>query len=250
MVLNSAITFLNGNPAVLWMGIILAILLFLVTRHLERMKSKEEELEPPSPTSLDEIVRPKVVRHLQSRGKEPKTQIVFKIGREPQGTVKRYLDTRMESKLLNPNPNTSSSDDSSSPSDDDFTDVRIVMTGKTGILNALQEFLVSILGTYDQQEDAGESIYVFRKSSFLNTPGDDMVLDPDVLSYDFAGMEVEIDPSTRNVVNQAVQGEVSEQLLSALPNYTEKVDFLFPLHSQKMKSIEQEGEHLQGEENF
>lgn len=249
MVLSSAINFLSGNPAIVWGGIILAALLFLITRHLERMKAQEEELEPPSPSTLDEIVRPKVIRHLQDRGNEPEGSIIFKIGRQKKGEVKLYHDTKMEKDLLNPDP-TNQGNNRGGSGETEMEEVRILMTGDTGLLNWLQEFLISILGTYREQENMDNSIYIFRKDSFLNVPGNEMILDPDVLSYELGGCEVEIDDSTRNVVHEAVQNDVNSKLLSALPNYAEKVDYLFPLHSQNITEIKEEGEHLRNEEGF
>lgn len=255
---SEIVLMLQNNPIVLWGGIVLAALIFLVARHMERMRQQEEsQLEAPRPSTLDEIVRPKVMTHVDNRGTKPENQFVFKIGRQPKGYVYQYLDTEMETELLNPNPNdgsvkSSEASDGELEADDEpeMTDVRIIRTKPQGWAYTIKQFIRSLLAQSPDVENSEDGLYVFRRDSFLDTPGDDMVLDPDVMSYVFANMEVEITPSARNVVNQAVQTEVSEKLLSALPNYTEKVDFLFPLHSQSMKKIEQEGEHMGDDEGF
>lgn len=252
---NELVVLIEQNPIILWGGIVFAAIIFLVTRHLERMRAKEENNEPPRPSSLDEIVRPRVLKHIDDRGTEPAAETKFKIGRDVKGNVHQFMDTEMDAELLNPNPrnaNSSSSSDEELPSsveEGDMVAVRIVRVKPDDLVTSIREFIMSLLAA-PAPEDSDDKLFVFRKSSFIELPGDDMMVDPDALSYQFAGMEVEIDPATRNVVNQAVQGEVSEKLLAALPNYTEKVDYLFPEHSQSMKEIQQEGEHLQGDEGF
>lgn len=246
----SIVAILNNNPIILWGGIVLAIGIFLTARHLERMRRQEEELEAPRPSTLDEIVLPKVISHLNARGVEPETGFYLKIGRQNQGVVHQYLNTRLPSKLINPDPNEASVDmENLDESDVEMIDVRIVRTKPTGWLNSIREVIISLLAR-EPDEKGNDSIYVLREDSFLNIPGDNMVVDGDVMTYQYGGMEVETDTSTRNVVHRAVQEDVSEKLLSSLPNYTEKVDFLFPLHSQKMKEIQQEGEHRQSDEGF
>lgn len=233
---------LEQNPVVLWGGIVLALIVYLITKHLENQE--QQELETPRPSSLDEIVKPKVKEHVQARGKEPKSATYFKIGRDVKGQVTKYVETKTPEELLNPNPRDESStkdEDAEELEEGDMVEVRIIMIKPAGVMDKLKEMLLALLGNV---ESSNEKFYIFRKQSFLNVPGDNMVVDPEVLSYNFAGMEVEIDDSTRNVVNQAVQTEVSESVLAALPNYTEKVDYLFPLHSQEVSKIKEEGEHL------
>lgn len=251
---NELVVLIEQNPIILWGGIVFAAIVFLVTRHYERMKAKEETDEAPRPSSLDEIVRPRVLKHIDDRGKKPSAETKFKIGRDVKGNVYQFLDTEMDAELLNPNPNDSGSQSSqdelpSSVEEGEMVPVRIVRVKPDSFVDNLREFILSLIAA-PAPEESDDKLFVFRKSSFIDLPGDDMMVDPDALSYQFAGMEVEIDPATRNVVNQAVQGEVSEKLLAALPNYTEKVDYLFPEHSQSMKEIQQEGEHLQSDEGF
>lgn len=241
-------TLLSENPIVLWGGIILAALIFLITKHLENQE--EEEMKAPRPSSLREIVRPKVKEHVDNRGKTPQAKTYFKIGRDVKGQVTKYVETKTPNELLDPNPNKEEQIGDEDEEEKEFTEedlvsVRIIMIKPTGIMNRLREILMALMGQQNRGE-GNEKFYIFREESFLNIPGDDMVVDDDVLSYTFAGMEVEIDDSTRNVVNQAVQTEVSESVLAALPNYTEKVDFLFPLHSQEITKTREEGEHLHG----
>lgn len=233
---------LEQNPVVLWGGLVLALIVYLITKHLENQE--QQGLETPRPSSLDEIVKPKVREHVKARGKEPKSSTYFKIGRDVKGQVTKYAETKTPEKLLDPNPQKDSSgtDDDEELDDSDMVEVRIIMIKPAGIMDKLKQMLLALLGNVNA--GGNDKFYIFRKDSFLNTPSDDMIVDPEVLSYNFAGMEVEISDPTRNVVNQAVQTEVSESVLAALPNYTEKVDFLFPLHSQEVKKIEQEGEHL------
>lgn len=249
---------IEQNPILLWGGIVLAALIFLVARHIERMRQRDDELEAPRPSSLDEIVRPKVLQHLDDRGTTPETDFLLKIGREHKGSVYQYLDTEMDAELINPNPrkgDASGSNDSKelpvdADGDGDMVDVRIIRVKPNNFINSIKQFIMSMLAYEPNPENVSDKLYVFRQSSFLDVPGDDMVVDPEALSYQLAGMEIEVSPSTRNVVNQAVQAEVSEKVLAALPNYTEKVDFLFPLHSQSMKEIQQQGEHLREDEGF
>jgi len=241
-------TLLSENPIVLWGGIILAALIFLITKHLENQE--EDEMEAPRPSSLREIVRPKVKEHVDNRGKKPKAKTYFKIGRDVKGQVTKYVETKTPNELLDPNPNKEEEideEDDKEFTEEDLVPVKIIMIKPTGIMNRIREILMALMGQQNKGEGR-EKFYIFRDESFLNVPGDDMVVDDDVLSYTFAGMEVEIDDSTRNVVNQAVQTEVSESVLAALPNYTEKVDFLFPLHSQEITKTREEGEHLHGNE--
>jgi len=243
-------TILAENPVVLWGGIILAALIFLITKHLENQE--EEEMQAPRPSSLREIVRPRVKEHIENRGKTPESKTYFKIGRDVKGEVTKYAETKTPPELLNPNPNkeedfSDDDDEEDGFDEEDLIPVKIIMIKPAGIVNRLREILMALLGQQNRGE-GNEKFYIFRSESFLKVPGDDMIVDDDVLSYNFAGMEVEIDDSTRNVVNQAVQTEVSESVLAALPNYTEKVDFLFPLHSQEITKTREEGEHLHGDD--
>lgn len=239
---------LQENPVILWGGIVLGALIFLITKHLE--KREEQELEAPQPSSLDEIVKPKVREHVEARGKEPGSKALFKIGRDVKGQVSKYVETEMSEELLNPNPR-KDDDGVSEEGENDYDpekmeDVRIIMIEPTGLLNSLKAILLAMLGNVDA--GGGEKFYIFRKESFLETPGNEMVVDPEVMSWNFAGMEIEVANSARNVAHQAVQTEVSENVLAALPNYTEKVDYLFPLHSQEVSKIKEEGEHLHNDD--
>jgi len=226
---------LEENPILIYLGVILAILVYGLTRYLETVE--EEEMEPPEPTTLDKIVRPKVEASVNHRGTEPGTKTLLKFGRNPVGSVDRYLETTLPKKALNPDPNT---DDQVTEDEEQFEEVRILRVGGISKIDELLQKLKEIFGM--AKEGSNQKFYVFRKKSFLDHPGDDMVIDPEVLSYEFAGMEIESANSTKNVVSQAVQVETQEKLMSAIPNYTEKVDYLFPLHSQNMSEIKQEGE--------
>jgi len=239
---------LAENPVILWGGLILAAVIFVATRYLENMG--QEEYSTPRPSTLDAIVKPRIKEQIEMRGIQPPAT-EFKIGREIMGTVDTYVDTKMPNVLMNPNPNKNKQSELENLSEDDFVDVRVIKTNPTGVLNKFVENLKLALTNPSEEEEVNNwSFYIFRKDSFLDVPGNDMVLDPNVLSYNYAGMEVEIDDATRNVVNAAVSTEVSEKVLAALPNYTEKVDYLFPIHSQKMTGIEKEGEHLRDNDGF
>jgi len=227
---------LEENPILMWLGVILGLIVYALTRYLENLD--EEEMSVPEPTTLDEIVKPKVEAKMKHRGKTPGVETILKFGRDPAGEVHRYFDTSMPKQLLNVDPNEQSSDELS---DDDTEKIRIVEVGANSQLDELILKLKDIFGIGDGT--GGEMMYyIFKRESFLDHPGDDMVIDPDVLSYEYAGMEVEASSSTRNVVNQAVQTETTEKLMSAIPNYTEKVDYLFPLHSQEITKVREEGE--------
>lgn len=226
---------LEENPILIWLGIILGLIVYGLTRYLETIE--EDELEVPEPTTLDQIVRPKVEAKINHRGKEPGVETLLKFGRDPAGKVNRYFETSMPTQLLNPDPNEQSAEET----DENNTEVvRVVEVGAASTVDELIQTLKEIFGITEEGSDS--MFYVFKKSAFLDHPGDDMVIDPDVLSYEYAGMEVQASSSTRNVVNQAVQTETTEKLMSAIPNYTEKVDYLFPLHSQSITKVREEGE--------
>ena len=239
---------LAENPIILWGGLILGLLIFLTTRYLEQMG--EEEYSTPRPSTLDAIVKPRIKEHLDMRGRSaPDTRL--KIGRETVGQVDKYVDTKMPSILMNPNPRKDKESELEDLTEDDFTDVRVLKVSSSGLFDkVLDEILVALTNPSEEEQANNWKFYIFKKDSFLDVPGNDMILDPDVLSYNYAGMEVEIDDATRNVVNAAVSTEVSEKVLAAMPNYTEKVDYLFPIHSQKMTGIEKEGEHLRDNDGF
>lgn len=225
-------TILQNNPILLWGGIILGVIIYLIVKHLD---SAEEGREAPEPTTLDKIVKPKVKAHLKNRGKQPGEESMFKIGRHPKGIVHTYVDSELPKQLINPNPNERSSQDI----DDAETEkVRILNVRPAGRVEKILEQIKQLFTS----EDVDRKLYVFRVDSFVDTPGSDMIVDDDVMSYEYGGMEVELSASTRNAVHQAVQSDVSEKLLASLPNYTEKVDFLFPIHSQKVKMEEKRGE--------
>jgi len=227
---------LEENPILMWLGVILGLIVYALTRYLENIE--EEEMSVPEPTTLDEIVKPKVEAKMKHRGKTPGVKTVLKFGRDPAGEVHRYFDTSMPKQLLNVDPN----EQSSQELDEDETEkIRIVEVGANSQLDELILKLKDIFGIGDGE--GGEMMYyIFKEESFLDHPGDDMVINPNVLSYEYAGMEVEASSSTRNVVNQAVQTETTEKLMSAIPNYTEKVDYLFPLHSQEITKVRETGE--------
>lgn len=225
---------LAENPILIWLGIILALIVYGLTRYLETLK--EEEMEVPQPSSLDDIVKPKVEASVNHRGEVPGTESILKFGRNPVGQVKKYLDTTMPKQALNPDPNTEDNVD-----EGENEEVRIIRAGSTSRIDELLQTLKEIFSIGEEEDN--EKLYIFRKESFLDHPGDDMVIDPDVLSYEYAGMEVEASIPSRNVVSQMVQIETQEKLLSAIPNYAEKVDYLFPIHSQKQTTIKNEGEY-------
>lgn len=237
---NGIVAFLSNNPVVIWGGIIMTAVLYLVIKHIEEMN--KEDLQVPQPRKLEDIVKPKVEAQLKHRGVVPESKMDFKIGRITKGEVKRHLETKMPQKLLNPNPRASGDEDEG---DTTMKDVRVIEIGPSSFTGRLIDQLLQVLAG----EDAGKSkIYIYREDSLLDVPGPDIVANDEVITYNFAGMEVEVSNPSRNMVHRAVQTEVSENVLSAIPNYTEKVDFLFPLHSQKIKEIEQEGEHLTEDE--
>jgi len=222
---------LEQNPILFWVGIVIAAGVFLITRYLN---SQEVERDVPQPTTLDKIVKPKIREHLRSRGERPEIDVVFKIGRNPKGIVDRYVDTELPSKLINPNPN-----QPSDAEDSEKEEVRIVSIKPENFFERLLERLLTIT----KGGEASRRIYIFRKDSFVDTlNNNEMIVDGQVMSYTFAGMEVELDNSARNVVNRATQDVVSEKLLAALPNYTEKVDYLFPLHSQNVTMEKQKAD--------
>lgn len=237
---------LAENPIILWGGLVLGIIIFIATRYLENRG--DEEFNRPRPSTLDALVKPRIKEQLEMRGKNPEKSM-FKIGREVQGQVQEFVDTKMPKELMNPNPNKKGGGlDVENLTEDDFENVRVLKIGSHNKLSKfLQELKFALANTDEEDEVDRWQIYIFRKDSFLDVPGDDMVLDPDVLSYNYAGMEVEIDNAARNMIHSAVSTEVSEKVLAALPNYTDKVDYLFPHHSQEMSRIEQEGENMGGD---
>lgn len=219
---------LQNNPIILWGGIILAAIIFLIARHLE---SSSEGRDVPEPTTLDKIVKPKVKEHLNNRGKQPADDVFFKIGRDTKGIVHSYVDTQLPTKLINPNPK------EKSDAGDEMNDVRILAVKPA---QRLERIIQAILAMFTRREPE-RKLYVFKQDSFLDVPGNsEMVLDGDVMSYTYGGMEVELDTSSRNTINQAVQTVVAEKLLASLPNYTEKVDYLFPIHSQNVTQTREE----------
>lgn len=223
------VAILQQNPIILWGGIILGVILFLVARHLE---SKGEGREVPEPTTLDKIVKPKVKEHLKNRGATPGENTFFKIGRDPKGLVHRYVDTELPSDLINPNPKEKNDTDK-----EDMDKVRILSVKPARRLERIIERILAMFTRTDPER----KIYVFRKDSFVDAPGtNEMIVDDEVMSYSYGGMEVELSTSSRNTVNQAVQTVVAEKLLASLPNYTEKVDYLFPIHSQKVTQTREE----------
>lgn len=225
---------LQNNPLILWGGIILAAIIFLIARHLENSGSGREV---PEPTTLDKIVKPKVKEHLKNRGREP-SKTFFKIGRDSKGLVYKYVETKLPEEMINPNP-----DKKSTENREASVDVRIISVKPA---RRMERLMQKILAMFTRREPE-RKLYVFRTESFLDTPSsDEMIVDDDVMSYTLAGMEVELSTATKNTINQAVETEVSEKLLASLPNYTEKVDYLFPLHSQKM-SVEEQKAKEQGE---
>lgn len=219
---------LQENPIILWGGLILAAIIFLIVKHLD---SEDGGREAPEPTTLDKIVKPKVKEHLNARGRQPGSQTYFKIGRDYKGLVHTYVDTELPDQLINPNPKEKSDTENSSKSK-----VRIVSVKPA---RRLERILQQIRAMFTRQE-VDRKIYIFRESSFLETPEDDMIVDDDVMSYSYGGMEVEMSDASRNSINQAVQTVVAEKLLASLPNYTEKVDYLFPIHSQKVTQTREE----------
>lgn len=239
---------LAENPVLLWGGVVLGALIFIITRWLEQ--KGQEDLDAPRPSTLDAIVKPRIQKQLEQRGKNPKNT-EFKIGRDVKGTVESYVDTKMPSILMNPNPRDDKEDELENLSEEDFVDVRIVKTGKAKMFERFFDELKMMVAQPSEEDEVDHwNFYIFRKESFLDIPGNDMVIDPEVLSYNYAGMEVEINDATRNIVNTAVSTEVSEKVLAAMPNYTEKVDYLFPDHSQDMSRIQKEGEHLRDGDGF
>lgn len=225
---SNILLILQNNPLILWGGIILAAIIFLIARHLE---SDDGGREAPEPTTLDKIVKPKVKEHLKSRGRTPGSETYFKIGRDYKGLVHRYVDTELPDNLINPNPKEKSNTEDSTKSK-----VRIISIKPA---KRLERILQQIRAMFTRQE-VDRKIYIFRESSFLDTPEDDMVVDDDVMSYSYGGMEVEMSDASRNSINQAVQTVVAEKLLASLPNYTEKVDYLFPIHSQNVTQTREE----------
>lgn len=225
MVQSDILLVLQENPLILWGGIILAAIIFLIARHLE---NRGQGREVPEPTTLDKIVKPKVKQHLKNRGKEP-SKTFFKIGRDHKGLVHKYVDTKLPEKMINPNPEQKSSEDR-----DAEIDVRIVSVKPE---KRLERILQKIIAMFTRREPE-RKLYVFKEDSFVDTPNsNEMIVDEDVMSYSLAGMEVELSTPTKNTINQAVETAVSEKLLASLPNYTEKVDYLFPLHSQKITEV-------------
>lgn len=228
---------LAENPILIYLGVILALIVYAITRYLETVE--ERDMEVPEPTTLDEIVRPKVEAKMNHRGKEPSVDTLLKFGRDPAGSVNRFFETSMPKELLNPDPN----QQSNSSDDDAQENTEVVRVIEVGAASTIDELLQTLKEMFGMAEEGSDSMYyVFKKEAFLDHPGDDMVIDPDVLSYEYAGMEVQATAPTRNIVNQAVQTETTEKLMSAIPNYTEKVDYLFPLHSQQITKVREEGE--------
>lgn len=233
-------TFLTQNPVILWGGLILAFVIYIAILEARRVR-QDDELKPPEPKSLREIVRPKVQEFIDARGQTPKADSYFKIGRDMKGQIDKFVETRQPKELLDPNPKK----DKKEPDDydeNDMVEVRIISIEPASTIGKIALIIKGIFGEKVEDE---QNIYVFRTDAFLDTPGDDMVVDPDVMSYNYSGMEIQIDDSTRNVVNQAVQTDISEKLLAGYPYYTEKVDHLFPLHSMERRKIKDQGEHLQ-----
>lgn len=228
-------TVLANNPLIFWAGVILAAGIYIFSTYINNQK---EESEVPEPSSLDQIVKPKVREHLENRGIEPQDAVLFKIGRDTKGLVDRYVETRMPSEMINPNP-----DKSGGEEDAKEIEVKIVSVKPE---NFVEQILQRIVAMFTNQQE-GRKIYVFRADSFVDSPDTrEMVVHGDTLSYTLGGLEVELTTGSKNVVNQAVEKVVSEKLLASLPNYTEKVDYLFPIHSQKM-SVEEQKADRQGE---
>lgn len=225
---SNLLVILQDNPLILWGGIILAAIIFLIARHIE---NDDDGREAPEPTTLDKIVKPKVKEHLSNRGRQPKSETYFRIGRDYKGIVHYYADTELPNKLINPNPKEKSDTD-----DAERSKVRIVSVKPA---RRLERILQQIKAMFTRQE-IDRKIYIFKKDSFLDTPDNDMIVDDDIMSYSYGGMEVELSDPSRNTINQAVQTVVAEKLLASLPNYTEKVDYLFPLHSQNMSVTREE----------
>lgn len=226
---------IEENPVLMWLGLILALIVYAITRYLETVE--EQDMDVPEPTTLDEIVRPKVEAKMNHRGKAPEVPTLLKFGRDPAGKVNRYFETSMPKELLNPDPNEQSA---SEKKEDETEVIRVIEVGAS---SRVDEFVTKLKEIFGMSEEGNNMMfYVFKEDAFLDHPGDDMVIDPDVLSYEYAGMEVQATSPTRNVVNQAVQTETTEKLMSAIPNYTEKVDYLFPLHSQEITKTREEAE--------
>jgi len=219
---------LQENPLILWGGIILAAIIFLIARHLENRGTGRDV---PEPTTLDKIVKPKVKEHLKNRGRTPGEKTFFKIGRDHKGLVHRYVNTELPEKLIDPNPKNKSEETGA------MEDVRIIEVKPE---RRIERILQAIMAMFTRSEPE-RKLYVFKEDAFIDTPGtNEMMVDDDVMSYTYGGMEVQLDTSSRNTINQAVQTVVAEKLLASLPNYTEKVDYLFPLHSQKISTIAEE----------
>lgn len=228
MVQADALLFLQNNPLILWGGIVLSAIIFLIARHMDKDESAREA---PEPTTLDKIVKPKVKEHLSNRGRKPGSPTAFKIGRTHKGMVHRWVETELPDELINPNPH------QESDTGDGKEKVRILSVKPS---RRIERIIEAIIAMFTRREPT-RKLYVFRVESFMDTPNqNEMIVDDDVMSYTFGGMEVELSDSSKNTVNQAVETAVSEKLLSALPNYTEKVDYLFPLHSQKISQLKEE----------
>ena len=219
---------LSNNPVLLWGGIILAVIIYLVARHIE---NQDDGREVPEPTSLDQIVKPKIKEHLKKRGKQPE-KTYFKIGRDTKGLVHTYVDADLPEKMINPNP-----EEDSDLDDEDKVKVRIATVKPA---KRVERIIQMILRRFTPSNPE-RKIYVFKEESFLDTPStDEMIVSEDVMSYTMAGMEVELSTAAKNTINQAVETEVSEKLLASLPNYTEKVDYLFPIHSQNISELKEQ----------
>lgn len=217
----SVLVVLENNPLILWGGIILAAIIFLIARHLE---NQGEGREVPEPTTLDKIVKPKIKEHLKNRGRQP-SKTFFKIGRDHKGIVHKYVDTKLPEEMINPNPEEQNDETEAK------VGVRIISVKPSRRLERIIEQLIAMF----TRRTPERKLYVFREDSFVDTPNsNEMIVDDEVMSYSLAGMEVELATATKNSINQAVETAVSEKLLASLPNYTEKVDYLFPLHSQEM----------------
>lgn len=226
------VSFLHANPGVVWGGLILGTFLFLIHQHLQ---TQEKEREAPEPDTLENIVKPKVREHLHHRGESPPDDTYFQIGRSNKGEIDRMLETDLPKKLINPNPDNQAKDQTG----EETVSVRILSVMPS---SKVTRFFQKLLALFTRQKE-DRRIYVFREESFIDTPNpNQLILDGDTMSYSYAGMEVELTASARNSVHQAVQTEVSEQLLASLPNYTEKVDFLFPYHSQNVTMEERRNE--------
>lgn len=228
MAQTDVIMVLQDNPLILWGGIILAAIIFLIARHLENRGSGRDV---PEPTTLDKIVKPKVKEHLRNRGRTPGEKTYFKIGRDQKGLIHRYVNTELPEKLIDPNPKNKSKESG------DMEEVRIIEVKPA---KRLERILEKIMAAFTRSEP-DRKLYVFKQDAFIDTPGtNEMMVDDDVMSYTYGGMEVQLDTSSRNTINQAVQTVVAEKLLASLPNYTEKVDYLFPLHSQEITRTKEE----------